>query len=189
MYTTSISLLERLSQRSYSPEAWSDFVTLYTPLLHSWASRLGVPQSDVGDLVQEVFLILLRKLPEFRYIEGPCGSFRGWLRTVLVNKWRELNRRKALPVDHISAANEATVDDWVEEFTEQEYRQELMRQALLMMQQEFQPQTWQACWQHVILGRAANEVATELGTTAGAVRVASSRVLARLRQLLRGFLD
>lgn len=37
---------------------------------------LGLQDSDAADLVQEVLLLLYRKLPEFDYQRG--GSFRGW---------------------------------------------------------------------------------------------------------------
>ena len=36
MYSTSVSLLERLRQPA-QPEAWGRFVELYTPLLYYWA--------------------------------------------------------------------------------------------------------------------------------------------------------
>jgi hypothetical protein len=77
MNTTSASLLERLRQTA-DPAAWERFVRLYTPLLCHWARRVGSPRQDVEDLVQDVFAVLLRKLPEFRY--NPGQRFRGWLR-------------------------------------------------------------------------------------------------------------
>ena len=85
MHTTSVSLLKRLHQ----PEdqlAWARFVDLYTPLLFHWARRTGLPEADAADLIQDVFGVLVRKLPEFAYDEQ--RSFRGWLRTVLLNQWR-----------------------------------------------------------------------------------------------------
>ena len=47
---------------------------------------------------------------------------------------------------------------------------------------EFQPTTWQAFWRTAVEGRAAQEVGAELKMTPGAVYVAKSRVLARLRE-------
>jgi RNA polymerase sigma-70 factor, ECF subfamily len=87
---TSASLLERL-RRPGEEAAWGRFVTLYTPLLFFWARRLGCHDADAADLVQDVLLHLLRKLPEFAY--DPNRSFRGWLRTVVINVCR--NRRRA----------------------------------------------------------------------------------------------
>ena len=47
------------------------------------------------------------------------------------------------------------------------------------------PATWAAFWATAVDGRAGPEVAAELGMTVGAVHVARSRVLARLRAVVR----
>ncbi len=97
MYTTSIGLLDQLRDQAAS-QSWIRFVELYTPLLHYWASRLpGMQEADINDLVQDVFLILLAKLPTFHYDQG--RSFRAWLRQLLLNRWRNRNRDKYLCVD------------------------------------------------------------------------------------------
>ncbi len=64
MSTTPVSLLEQLRQPT-AARAWPRFVELYAPLLYDWARRLGLQDADAADLVQDVFAILLRKLPEF----------------------------------------------------------------------------------------------------------------------------
>ncbi len=74
-------------------------------------------------------------------------------------------------------------------FGEVEYRRHLVSRALQLMQAEFAPRTWKACWEHVAAGRPAAEVAAELGISVGSVYVAKSRVMARLRQELAGLLD
>src|SRR5262245_60040259 len=88
---TPASLLERL-RRPDDREAWARFVELYTPLLYFWARRTGLQQADAADLVQEVLAVLFRKLLEFTYDKQ--RSFRNWLRTVTLNKWRETVRRR-----------------------------------------------------------------------------------------------
>jgi RNA polymerase sigma-70 factor (ECF subfamily) len=57
------------------------------------------------------------------------------------------------------------------------------------MRAEFESSTWTACWEHVVSGRSAADVAAELGISEGAVYVAKCRVLRRLRQELKGLLD
>jgi RNA polymerase sigma-70 factor (ECF subfamily) len=57
----------------------------------------------------------------------------------------------------------------------------LLHRALAMIRGEFEPRTWEAFWQTAVDGRPAADVAAELGMTPGAVRVAKSRVLHRLR--------
>ncbi|HKB40770.1 MAG TPA: sigma-70 family RNA polymerase sigma factor [Gemmataceae bacterium] len=184
MPPTSASLLERLRD-SAAEDAWLRFVQLYTPLLLHWARRAGLREPDDADLVQDVFALLVRKLPEFRY--DPRKGFRNWLRTVTLNRWREILRKKSPP-----AATD-TLDQLPgpagEPFWEAEYRQHLARRLLEVMQSEFEPTTWQACWQCVVEGRAATDVGRELGLSPGAVRAAKCRVLGRLRRELDGLLD
>src|ERR1700722_11673297 len=89
---TPASLLQRLRQPD-EQGAWERFVDLYTPLIFFWACRMRLQAQDAADLVQDVFTTLLQKLPEFHY--DPGKSFRAWLRTLTVNRWRDSLRRKA----------------------------------------------------------------------------------------------
>ena len=75
------------------------------------------------------------------------------------------------------------------ELEEAEYRQHLVARAVELMQAEFEPATWQACWMLTALDRPAAEVADKLGVSVNAVYLAKSRVLARLRRELEGLLD
>jgi RNA polymerase sigma-70 factor (ECF subfamily) len=184
---TPASLLERLRQPAQEA-AWARFVQLYTPLLFAWARRLGLRDADAADLVQEVLMLLVRKLPEFTYDRN--RSFRAWLRTVTLNCWRNRCRRAELP----RAAGPFDLDDLAgpnttDAVSETEYRQWLVGRALELMRAEFQPTTWKACWECVVSGRPAADVATELGIGVGAVYMAKSRVLSRLRQELTGLLE
>jgi len=185
MQTTPISLLQRLRQPN-QPAAWAQFVDLYTPVLFAWARRLGLQPQDAADLVQEVFTVLVRALPEFVY--DPHQSFRKWLLTVTRNKWRDACRRRAL------LPGEAALDDLAspgsgDALAETEYRQRLVSRALELMRKDFQPATWTACWELVANGRSAPEIAQELGLTVNAVHLAKRRVLRRLRAELDGLLD
>lgn len=188
MSTTPVSLLQRLKQPG-EERAWERFTELYTPLLYFWMRRQGLQAQDAADAVQEVLALLVRKLPEFEYDRH--GSFRAWLRTVALNKLRDLRRRPLEPTVDANDPALANLPDPAPEdaLEEAEYRQHLVRQALQLMQQDFQPATWKACWEYAVEGRPAAEVAEELGIAIGMVYVAKSRVLARLRQELEGLLD
>jgi RNA polymerase sigma-70 factor, ECF subfamily len=187
VYTTSLTLLDSLRQTG-AQEAWDRFVRLYTPLLYFWARRLGLQQSDAEDLVQDIFALLLRKLPEFRY--QPGGSFRNWLRVVAMNKWRERCRRNAAtPRADNGALDQVPAPDEMEAFEEAEYRKQLVHRALELIRPEFSEATWQAFQQHVMAGRDAQDVAAELGLRIGSVYAAKSRVLTRLRRELQGLIE
>src|SRR5262245_58801994 len=101
MHTTSTTLLSAL-RNTDDQAAWERFVRIYTPFIYYWGRKAGLQPADASDLVQEVFALMVRKLPEFRYDTG--RSFRGWLRTVTLNKWREKNRRRVL--SHSDAAGQ-----------------------------------------------------------------------------------
>jgi len=192
MPTTSATLLLRLKQVDDQP-AWERFVQIYTPLLFFWARSAGLKQSDAGDFVQELLVTLVQKLPEFNYepIPGRDGRFRSWLRTVALNKWKDLQKRQRpaiVPPDD-DAFSRLSLPDSAEEFWEREYDQHLVARALEVMKAEFQPTSWQACWETAVNGRKAADVAGELGISEGAVFVAKSKVLRRLREELAGMME
>jgi RNA polymerase sigma-70 factor (ECF subfamily) len=58
-----------------------------------------------------------------------------------------------------------------------------------LVRDEFEAQTWEAAWRVVVEGQRPADVATDLGMSRGAVYMAKSRVLSRLREELQGLLD
>jgi RNA polymerase sigma-70 factor (ECF subfamily) len=180
MQTTSASLLVQLRLPDRS-EAWARFVRLYSPLLYTWARRLGLQHADAADLVQDVFTTLVQKLPMFSYDNHK--RFRGWLWTVTRNKWREKHRRRALPLDHRQALAALAAADG-DSLEEAEFRRHLLDRLVPAMQERFQPATWRAFWEHVVEEKPAAQVAAELGLSMAAVYKAKLRVLNRLHQEL-----
>ena len=190
MQTTSMTLLERLREPQ-NDAAWDRFALLYSPLLFAFARRAGMNDNDSADVVQDVFVVLMAELPKFEY-DAARKNFRGWLKTVTVNKCRERQRR----LNPVAAQGgregglSSVVDDaTVEAFWEGEYRQRLIDQALRLMQSDFEPQTWQAAWLALTTDRTAAEIGQELGLAEASVWVAKSRVLRKLRQEMAGMWD
>jgi RNA polymerase sigma-70 factor (ECF subfamily) len=186
LVTTSVSLLHRLRQGA-DPRDWQRFVQLYTPLLFRWARRVGAQEADAADLVQEVLTLLFRKLPTFDY-DG-TRSFRAWLRTVLLNKWRDACRQRATRPDRPDGSALETASARDEDWEEREDRQRLVARALELIRADFQPHTWQAFWEFFTSGRDAAAVAADLGVRVEVIYSAKCRVLRRLRQELEGLLD
>jgi RNA polymerase sigma-70 factor (ECF subfamily) len=185
---TPASLLERLRQ-PHQEQAWQQLIELYTPFIYSWARRVGLRSQDATDLVQDVFTLLVQKLPQFTYDRNK--SFRGWLRTITLHKCYQNNRGKRLPME-VGAGevlNGLAGEDEAEALWEADYQRHLARKALELIQAHFQPTTWKAFWQYVVEGRLPAEVAAELGLSVGAVHAARFRVLALLRQQMQGLLD
>jgi RNA polymerase sigma-70 factor, ECF subfamily len=187
MLTTPPSLLQRLRD-SPEREAWERFVDLYTPLFFAWTKRLHLNDHESADLVQDLFAVLVEQLPLFVY--DPHKSFRAWLKTILLNRWRNhLRRRSAEKLIDQADMNEVPDSEAIPELEEAEYRQYVVSRALALMQAQFQPVTWKACWEFVVNDRPASDVARELGISVNAVYLAKSRVLRCLREELAGLLE
>lgn len=188
MDSTSVSLLLRLKQ-PHREEAWKRFVDLYAPLIFHWGQNQGLSPTDAADLVQEVMAKLINLLPEFEY--DPTERFRGFLRTITLNKARDLQRQRAArPVKGLDqTVDRVATGESIDLFEENEYRSFLVNRALTIMKNEFPTKTWQACWMLTVEGMSGAEVARELGISENAAYVAKSRVLRRLREELKDLLD
>ena len=181
MLDTPATLLHRLCDQPV-PGDWERFVKLFTPLLHSWATRFGVPDDFIEDLLQELFVLLIRKLPEFRH--DPSRSFRAWLWTVFRHSVIAWQKRQPVTGWGLDQLAELSAPDTAIATTEVEYRNYLLNRAVQIVQTDFPKTTWLIFQQVVIVGRPGVEVAREFGVTVNAVYLARSRVLARLREEL-----
>lgn len=75
-------------------------------------------------------------------------------------------------------------DDEDEEW-DREYKRQLFFWAAEKIRGEFQHATWQAFWQTAVESRPGKQVAENLGMSLGAVYIAKSRAVSRLRLRLR----
>jgi RNA polymerase sigma-70 factor (ECF subfamily) len=183
------TLIARLGDRT-DGAAWSEFVALYEPLIRRLAQRKGLQDADAGDLCQEVFRVVAGAIDRFDP-DPALGSFRGWLsritRNLLINF---LTRRHTQPLGSGSTSvlelleAQPAADPAATALFEQEYGWRLFEWAANLVKAEFAASTWQAFWRTAVEGRAPAEVATELRLSVGAVYVARSRVLTRLRRSL-----
>ena len=184
MTETAENLLHRL-RHAGTREDWDTFVKFYGPLLEVWAKRL-LHADQAADLVQDVLVIVMEKLHTFRGGNERC--FLAWLRQVMMNRLRDQARRDAIRpgnVDTVCLDNYMGKDDSAEGFAAAD-RGFLVRKALQIMQSDFEPTTWRACWETVTTDRSAAEVADELGVSVDVVYSASYRVIRRLRRELLG---
>jgi RNA polymerase sigma-70 factor (ECF subfamily) len=58
-----------------------------------------------------------------------------------------------------------------------------------IIQPEYSPAMWKACWEYMVAGRPAAQVAAESAMTKNSLYLAKSRMLRRLREVLEGLLD
>jgi RNA polymerase sigma factor (sigma-70 family) len=185
--TTRRSLVLRL--RNLDDEAaWAEFVDVYEPLIVRLARRKGLQEADARDLCQDVFRAVAAAID--RWDPDPAkGRFRAWLfriaRNLLVNflarERRQTRGSGRTSVQDLLDAQPATDAGAEAEFVA-EFRRRAFRWAAQKVKNEFTESTWQAFWKTGVDNRPVSEVAAELGLSAGAVYIARSRVLARLRE-------
>ena len=183
------SLLLRIRDHA-DREAWARFVEIYGPLIYGFARKQGLQDADAVDLMQDVLRSVSGAISRLEY-DPNKGKFRGWLFTIVKNRLRnELKlqaRRESGSGDSRVGAflnTEPAEDDW-ESVWEVEHRQRVFAWASEQVQAEVENRTWQAFRQTAVDGRSGKEVAQELQMTVAAVYLAKSRVMARLKELVR----
>lgn len=186
--TTRASLLLKLRDPQ-DHEAWLEFVSLYEPVIYRLLRKIGLRDADAQDMLQELLLAVSRNIARWD-LDREQGSFRGWLRRVtrnLVVSWIRRQQRQvttsSIDLDSLLDSLPVANGPETEEF-DQELRRALFHLASAQVQTEVQPQTWQAFWGVAVSGASVTETAVNLGMTAGAVRVAKCRVVARLRDVV-----
>jgi RNA polymerase sigma-70 factor (ECF subfamily) len=191
---TSISLLDR-ARVNPNDGSWDRLADVYSTLLRTWLARFGVQHADADDLIQETLLAVSVDLAKFQH-SGRPGAFRGWLRSILVNRvrnfWRSAKYRPAAAGGTSWAERlERLVDDNSDASREWnlEHDRHVMAQLLEQVRPRFEPKTWEAFRRQVFDGQRADAVAAELGMSLNSVYVARSRVLSTLRREAAGLID
>jgi RNA polymerase sigma factor (sigma-70 family) len=184
---TRASLLVRLRDGA-DVGAWQEFVHLYAPVIYGFARKRGLQDADAADLMQEVLRSLSSAVARLEY-DSTRGTFRGWLFTVTRNKvFNFLESRSR----RVQGSGDSRMQRQLEQHAESDgklsadweadYQRNLAAQAMERVKGEFQAATWQAFIQTAVEGRAPAQVARSVGLSVGAIYVAKSRVIARLRQ-------
>jgi RNA polymerase sigma factor (sigma-70 family) len=180
------SLLVRLRDNQ-DREAWAEFVELYAPMIYGLARRRGLQDADAADLTQEVLRCVSEAFKTWNY-DSRRGRFRGWLYTVTRNRLHDFlacrARREQAGGDSRTQAllGELPAPDAEEASWEREYRQQVFHQAAERVREAFNEASWRAFWLTAVEGKSGEETARVLGLSVGAVYVARSRILARLKQ-------
>jgi RNA polymerase sigma-70 factor (ECF subfamily) len=183
--TTSTGLIRQVSCQD--EDAWRRLTLIYGRLVLHWCSQADLQPADRADVFQDVFAAVARHIDSFQH-DRARGSFRGWLRTIVRSKIADIYRsRSREPVGAGGTGSLRRLHDVADALEESPDTVEseiplVVREALSLIEAEFEPRTWNAFWRAAADGIAVAAVAQELGMTPAAVRKAKSRVLRRLRQ-------
>ncbi len=182
---TRASLLVRLRDGANNG-AWREFTNLYGPVIYGFARKRGLQDADAADVMQDVLRSISGAIGRLDY-DRRQGTFRGWLFTVTRNKvYNFLSARRIRPqgsgdsTTNRMLAAQPEISDGADAW-EVEYQRRLAAIAMERIKGEFQPNTWRAFQLVAVDGQPVADVARQVAMSAGAIYVAKSRVLARLR--------
>lgn len=189
---TKASLILRLPSAD-DAEAWQEFVSIYEPFVYRFARRGGLQDADARELVQNVLLSVARAVGRWRP-DRQRGRFRTWLFRIARNQMLDVlakQRRSIVASGGSDLFNhlDQTLTSGDDQNLRLEHRRELFRWAAERVKAAVNEATWNAFWMTAIQEQTVEIVARELELTTGAVYIARSRVLARLRDEVQKWED
>ena len=178
------SLIQRL-QDGGDNAAWDEFASIYRPFIVRIALRKQLQFEDAEDLAQQVLLLVLKSISKWK-ADPARARFRTWLQTIVRNA--TINALSRRPRDLACGGTNAqqqlhqrpSPDDPL--WFDLEWQRETLRWAAQQVRDEFEPATWTAFRDTAILELSAQEVAKRIGKSVGAVYIARSRVMQRIKQ-------
>jgi RNA polymerase sigma factor (sigma-70 family) len=184
---TRASLLVRIRD-PHDQRAWAEFVEIYEPVLYRLARQRGFQDADARELTQEVFVAVASSIDRWT-VDPARGKFRTWLFRIARNfsiNYLATRRR------HLQGSGSTDVQSLLDQqpaprgpesaLFEHEFKRELFARAAATVRGQFREASWQAFWRTSVEGEEAACAARALGISVGAVYIARSRVMARLRQ-------
>ena len=151
---TTRSSVIRAVANTENEAAWQRFFDLYAGFVFSIARSKGLNDTDADDIVQMVFVDLMRNLLSFKY-DREKGRFRSYLAALV--KWRVIDRLKAvrrdadLKSDFMEEAKATGPGD--DKFADREWKAVAMANALRRINRVFAPNTMRRSWQARWRGR------------------------------------
>ena len=178
------SLIQRL-QDGGDDAAWEEFASIYRPVIVRIALRKQMQFDDAEDLAQQVLLLVLKNINKWKS-DPARARFRTWLQTVVRNA--TMNALSRRPKDQASGGTDSLQQlhqrpDKADSLSfDLEWQRETLRWVAQQVRGEFESTTWTAFWDTAIEQLPAQEVAEKIGRSVGAVYIARSRVMQRIKQ-------
>ena len=183
---TSTTLLKGIANGENA--RWTEFVVRYRPMMHSYM-KSHFPAVDADDAVQETLIALSNVISNYRYSPDETGRFRNYLTGILRRKALKQcekatkERTAKAELKELAEAGEAfgTPDDsdsWKDAVLEIAMRQ-------ILGDDKIPDKSKQIFQRLTVDGVSPDEVAAEYGTSRNNVDKTKSRMLARLREIVR----
>ncbi len=183
--TTSTTLLRELGADAQSPR-WAELVARYGPSLRSFLAAKFPSLADVADdLVQETFLALARRLPDYRHAPDEKGRFHAYLSGILRFLAVDELRRRARADAALAGAADLAAADRAAEGEARAWRQAAYEVALAqyLADPAVQTRTKEVFRRVALAGEDPATVAAAYGVSRNAVDQIRSRATRKLREL------
>lgn len=187
--STSTTLLRDISS-SADNVRWPEFVSRYRPMMLAYL-KSHFQTVDADDMVQETLVALFNALPYYHYSPDETGRFRNYLTGILRNKalkqCEKVRRNQLLKgkIRNVAIATPASDnyanDDYVA------WRTALVDIAMrqLLVDKLIPDRSKQIFQRLVVDGKSPDEVAASYGTSRNNVDKVKSRMMARLRDIVK----
>jgi RNA polymerase sigma-70 factor (ECF subfamily) len=187
--STCASLLIRLRDDPSDQAGWAEFVERYGPHIYRWCRQWKLQDADAEDVTQNILVKLSQHLRAFTY--NPALSFRGWLKTVAYNTWRDFEdgrrRTRARAGDQYAQELMLTLEareDLVQRL-DGAFDLELLEAAKARVRARVAAHTWEAFRLVALEGVPVADVAARVGLQVAMVYVAKSKVQKMLQEEIR----
>lgn len=188
MHTTRASLLLRIRDRGDSI-AWGEFDAIYRPMLRRFAASQGLSDAEADDVVQHCMAAIAERISAFDY-DPRKGRFKGWLRTLVNNRvrnlWRDRREQSAKTGDfERDQARERTPEEAFDDI----WMQEHLRYCLNSLRKEMQESTMRAFQAYVIDEKPIEVVCKEIGMSEQQVYQIKWRVTQKLSEMMKALTE
>ena len=185
--TTSTTLLRDLGHDSQHAR-WSEFVARYRPMMEAFM-RERFPTLEADDVIQETLVALCGILPGYVYDPDSKGHFRSYLTGVLRNKALRALRKKMREAEVKADLQKFEGNDpcRTAESAEREWREALFEIALhrFRADESVDNRTKRVFERTALNGESPDSVAAAFKMSRHAVEQAKSRVMMRLRAMVK----
>ena len=182
--TTRSSVLRAVANTE-NEAAWQRFFDLYAGFVFSIARSKGLNDTDADDIVQMVFVDLMRNLLSFKY-DREKGRFRSYLAALV--KWRVIDRLKAVRRDaelkagFMEEVKETGQGD--EEFADREWKAVAMDHALRRIKSSVRPEHYAAFVASTVEGQDTETVMKLYNLSRDNLYQIRKRLSERLRKVM-----
>ena len=181
--STHKTLLERI--QTGDEVSWQEFYQRYSPSILKICAGFGISESESHDILQNVMLKFFRNDLVMKY-DSEKAKFRTYFNHVVFSCIKDFRRMKKQSSAEITGRTipEDPVPAETDEIFLNEWRSQMLQEALDRLRQQVSPENFLAFHLTVFQGKSAKETAAFLKRDVGMIYVARSRCTEHLKEII-----